>query len=909
MTRSWLAGCASQCSSSRRAASRQPTFYEKLRIDTTMPIGERELRPGTLVAQYRIERRVGSGAMGIVYAARDTKLQRCVALKVLRESSAGDPARLRRFVREAQLASALNHPAIVTLFDSGSAAMADGDGAAFLAMELIEGSNLAEWAREVRDPARILRVLAAVAGGLARAHEAGVVHRDFKPANVMDGRGDLPQIVDFGVAKLTERAERSGNGDTAPSAVVGTPAYMAPEQVNGGVADARSDIFAFGCVAFELFAGSSPFLRKTPVETMHAVLHDVPPSLPADVPPGLERIVRRCLMRNPEERYQSIQDAALDLTEVLTTSVEPERRRRRVSRRYTLAAIAGVVVLLSVWGFARRTDLLRAPAHSALAQPVMERMTNSGNIVAGAISPDGNVLADVTADGDTQSLWVRQVATGTSVRIVPAQPVSYTNVTISGDGNYIYYGVATNAEPNVVDLMQVPLLGGEPRRVVHDYDDSFAVSPDGRSVVFRRFNAVDRIDRLFITDVNSGDERLLFARPFPNSFRAVAWRPDGKRVTFVGGVLEPKWKMTLYDVEVDTGSITVLARPPFAWISGLAWLPDGSGILVNAAHPEQAPQIWLLDPRDGETRKVTSDISEYGAISVTADGRSFVCTRSELSANIWVTSLKHPSTAQPVTTGLGNRFGGSGVRWMPDGRIAFTAVFPGSGPSLLVTSASGGTPQPFARGFSSWNPSVSPDGSRLAFVSDRSGVPEVWISSVDGSNAKQLTQSRWASWPVWTPDGQSLIYSSFGKLQAAWRVSVAGGAPVRLTEQPANSPRVSPDGHWLLCRLRSSDGKPPLWRTAVVPLDGKGPPRFLDLPRAEPNPSSEWLPDSSGFVYVDSLDGAGNLWSQSLRGGEPRKLTNFDSGRIGPFDVDRNGRIALARAERINDLVLVRDFH
>ncbi|HEY2093860.1 MAG TPA: protein kinase [Thermoanaerobaculia bacterium] len=873
-----------------------------------MPIVERELRPGTMVAQYRIERRVGSGAMGVVYAARDTKLQRCVALKVLRESNTGDPARLRRFVREAQLASALNHPAIVTLFDSGSTALEDGDCAVFLAMELIEGSSLADWAREVRDPARILHVLAAVAAGLARAHEAGVVHRDFKPANVMVGRGDLPKIVDFGVAKLTERAEPGGNGDTAPSAVVGTPAYMAPEQVNGGAADARSDIFAFGCVTYELFAGTSPFVRKTPVETMHAVLHDAPASLNENAPSGLERIVRRCLMRNPEERYQSIHDTALDLTEVLTTRVEPERRRHRSSWVYALSAIAVVLVVLSIWRFARRPGVVRSLARPSVAQPVMERMTNSGNIVAGAISPDGNVLADVTADGDTQSLWVRQVATGTSVRIIPAQPVAYTDVTISGDGNYIYYGLATNAEANVVDLMQVPLLGGEPRRVAHDYDDSYAVSPNGRRVVFRRFNAVDRIDRLFIADVDTGEERLLIARPFPTTFRGVAWRPDGKGVTFVGGVLEPKWKMTLYDLDVDTGSVTVLARPPFVWISGLAWVPDGSGILVNAAHPEQAPQIWLLNPRDGETRKVTSDISEYGSVSVTADGRSFVCTRSELSANIWVTSLKHPNAAQPVTTGLGNRFGGSGVRWMPDGRIAFAAVFPGKEPTLLITSASGGTPHTLAGGFSSWNPAVSPEGTRLAFVSDRSGVPEVWISSIDGSHPKQLTQSRWASWPVWTPDGQSLIYSSLGKVQAAWRVSVAGGAPVRLTEEPANSPRVSPDGRWLLCRLRSKDGKPPLWRTAIVPLDGSGPPRFLDLPRAEANPSAEWLPDSSGFVYVDSRNGAGNLWSQSLRGGAPRQLTNFDSGRIGPFDVDANGRIALARAERINDLVLVRDF-
>ena len=885
--------------------------------------GGASIAPGTFLGRYRIERLLGAGGMAEVYAARDERLGRGVALKVLPD---GDTARVERFIREAQLASSLSHPAVVAVHDSGEARLDDDRVVHYLAMELIDGEDLARWARG-RDLRKVIAAIADVADGLSRAHASGIIHRDLKPRNIMVANGGHAKVLDFGVAKLTERAEGlPSQADTAPTAAVGTAAYMSPEQIEGRDLDPRTDIFSLGCVLFEIVTGRPPFQRATPVETMHATLHDPTPSIRgvrSDVPPGLERVVRKCLVKDREERYQSMKDVALDLRELLredaTAPATPSRRRSLLAIGLALAA---VVILLAIWNAVRIDREVRAPLQ-APPQPTMIRMTNSGNIMAGAISPDGNYIAYVTHEGEMQTLWVKQIATATAVRVIPPATVDYTELRISPDGNYIYYGVATRAEPNVYNLMQIPLLGGTPRRIAPDFDGWMTVSPDGKQVAFRRFSAIERVYRMTIADIESGAERVVLSRRYPDMIGNLAWSPNGRVISFTGARMNAKTGPVLFNLDLPTGRITTIESPQWRSFGSMAWMPDGSGLVVTAADQLQQPlQVWLL-PADGPARKITSDVSQYELATVTANARNVAVGRSELSANIWLVPLDNPRDARALTSGLGNRTGMGGVRFLPDGSILYIAPDNGK-PSLHVVSRAGGDGRPVVRAMTAWDPAVSPDGRRIAFLSDRSGALEIWTCNRDGSDLQQLTkdgrpiQSRAragesalgaSASPTWFPDSRSLAFASMGTVQAAWKMTIGTPNLQRLTNAPVSVPRVSPDGSRLLCRLRSTEPGVPLWRTALVPIGTNEPTRYFDVPRHGGPPNAQWLADGSRFAFVDNAGGVANIWIQDLRGGEPRQVTQFDSGEICAYDVSSDARyIAVSRCERVNDLVMIRDF-
>ncbi|MCU1350555.1 MAG: serine/threonine protein kinase [Acidobacteria bacterium] len=866
---------------------------------------------GALFGRYRVTRPIGAGGMGEVYEAIDETLGRRVALKILPADRATDPARVERFIREARMASALNHPAIVSIYDSGVEGCLH-----FVAMELIEGETLALWSRAARDRAATLELLARIADGLARAHAAGIVHRDLKPENVVIARGGYPKIVDFGVAKLTERLGAwPVDGDTAPSSILGTAGYMSPEQVEGRAVDARSDIFSFGSLVHAVCNGRSPFARAAPVETMHAILHDEASPAAADSP-ELSRIVRRCLMKDPEERYQSIRDVALDLRDLAR---EGERivGTERVSRRWAIGAVAAVplLVVLGMWigggfhvGGRPAVDTSTLLAQQAPPQVGMLRVTNSGNVGSAAISPDGRYLVFSTLDGELQTVWVKQLATDALVKIVPPAPVYYFDFKVSHDNNYVFYAAAQLAEPNVADIFQVPILGGPSRKIAADIDGWFTLSPDGRSVAFRRFNAVKRDYVLTIADIESGSEHEALKLRHPEFIGALAWTPDGAHLTFVGVVATPKRRATLFDLDLATGRRTRIEAMDWPGIGSIEWLPDGSGIVANAFDQKQPPQVWFL-PRNGAgaPRKITSDIGAYNGITVTADSKALVATRSDSTSNLWVIDADHPEKARAVTTGTGNYFGTGGVRWLPSGDILFTAFVRGM-PMLNVTGPNGGDVRSLTRGTPNWDPTVSPDGRRLAFVSDRSGAPEIWTSDINGTGATRMTHGGTAGSPSWFPDG-SLCFAISGNEQTAWKLPAGSTTPERLTDRPVNLPTVSPDGTELLCRLRSLQPGTKLWQTALYPLDRKSPPRLFDVPRYGGGPLLRWMPDGRAFLFADYYGGVGNIWYQALDGSPPRQLTRFDSGRISDVDVSRDGRrIVVSRGERVNDVVLIRDF-
>ena len=856
-----------------------------------MPTPTGSLPGGTRLGRYEIVSLLAAGGMGEVYVARDTNLGRRVALKVLPPELTADAERTARFVREAEASSALNHPAIVTVHDAGAA----GD-VQYLAMELIDGEPLSEWMRMHRDRRRALELMAQVAEGLAAAHAHGIVHRDLKPANIVVGRGGWAKVVDFGVAKLTERARGNANGgDTAPAAVIGTAAYMAPEQIEGRAVDHRADVYSFGVVLHELLTGRHPIAsltqRTSPIDRL---------------PRDLQRIVRRCLANDPELRYQSTKDLALDLREA-SLDEEPVRRLPR----FVWAAAAAIAAIAAVWLLAPFSKSRVAQAQND--QPLMTRMTNSGRVVSAAVSPDGKYLVHAVREGDQQALWVKQVATGTLTRIAAPEPRYYFALSVSLDGNYVFYGSATRAEPNVVDLFMMPLLGGPARRIATDIEFSFTLSPDGRKVAFRRFNAFDREHRLTIVTIDSGEEEVVLRRKAPELIDVPAWSPDGERIAFGG---RENGERGIYELHIATGKIEKLPLPDvrdWAGLGSIAWMPNGSGLLLTVFDRESPQQIWLLE-RDGSARKITSDINAYSDVSATADASTLAAVRDETDSNIWTLDVSEgtrPGTAalRPVTTGLGNFYGGGGVGWLNDREVLYSGMAQKMPTYFAIAADGSGQPRRLMHGMNAWQPSLSPDGTKFAFVSDRNGAQEIWISDVDGQNARQLTNVRRAGLPSFTPDGRSVVFITSGEVQAAWRIGVDGGQPRRITHVPTGRAMVSPDGKWLLCRLRSREPNVPLWRTALVPLDGNGQPRFFAVPAYGGVIAMQWHPGGKSFSFVDAKDGVANVWLQDAGGGEPRQVTFFESGEIFSFAWSRDGRkLVLSRGEPTSDAVIIRNF-
>ena len=874
------------------------------------------LADGRRLNHYRVDGFIASGGMGEVYLAWDTSLHRRVALKVLHAGSRPDAERVARFHFEARAASALQHPSIVTVYDQGISADADGNPVQYVVFEHVEGETLAERLQR-RDPLpRLLEWMAQVIEGVGAAHDRGIVHRDLKPANIMISRQGWAKVLDFGVAKLHELRTTQGIGapETEPDTLLGTPAYSAPEQITGGAVDARTDVFSIGCILQEILGGSSPFMRSSRAATIQAILNDDPSPMPDGAPAELRRIIRKCLAPRPEERYQSMKDLAIDLR-TLGRELEGNRLKRR--KRARVGILAATVAAASIVGGAliRKDDVSAAAAEPGQASPraTVERVTNNGRVSTAGLSPDGKFVAYVLDEDRGRSVWVKHLATGNSMRIVETTPMVAHGIRISSDNAWVYYAAAFHSDLNRMFIMRVPLLGGEPEKVVNEIEGA-AISPDGRKIAFRRFDAEIRKGTLHLHDMETGVESELLSFDPPSGFWAVDWHPDG-RLTFLRREGDSSSTSFMF-LDPSTRALTTMEpnpimREPLQGIRNARWLPDGSGVIVSARGAVEPSQLWYLPvPADsGAPRKITNDLSDYGDPTLSADGETLLAIRQEMTSNLFIVDVDEPRQPRALTSGIGNLYGTAGApRWTPDGRIIFSSI--ASGRVLLNSiAAGGGTIARLSGEANSGNPAVSRDGSRIVFLSDRSGRAELWVSDADGGNARQVTRGGEIGPHTFFPDGRHVAFVSQGAQQRIWKISVDGGEAVRLTDRAANFPEISPDGKWLLCRYRAAEPGKPLWRTAVLPLDGSAPPAFYDVPRYGGGPRLRWHPDGESFSFLDWQEGVANVWLQDVKGGEPRQVTRFDAGKIFSYDWSPDGRsLVLAQGEVVGDAVVIRHF-
>jgi len=909
------------------------------------------LDSGTRLGRYEIHSKIGEGGMGEVYLAEDVRLHRKVALKILPSEVASNHDRMRRFNQEATAAAALNHPHIAHVYEIGEAG-----GVNFIAMEFIDGATLREKIHlEKTDLPKLLRHLQNVAEGVAKAHAAGIMHRDLKPDNIMITADGHAKILDFGLAKLIERppTPASGSGSSelptavlsshsTPGTVLGTVGYMSPEQAQGKTReiDQRSDIFSFGCILYEAATAQRAFEGKDALDSLHKIVHEPTPQI-SDVNPAapleLQRIVRRCLAKDPEDRYQTIKDVAIELRDLrremenvavsestsasfgkpafrsapaarsTSTTIPTSSAQYIVSgikrHKATTVIVVGLMALaLMAIGFGIYRMIERKKVALSFQSAKFARLTSTGKTIKAAISPDGKWLVHVTDDGGHQSLWLKRVAViNSDTQIVPPAELYYSGVAFSPNGNYVYYSVQEKNDPRGT-LFQVPVPGGPIRKLLTGINNAVAFSPDGNQIAF--FYYFEDQDRLMIANADGTGERQLSIRGgneffFRAGFAALSWSPDGKLLAVPVGNGAENY-MSVATISIDTGQIKPLTQRKWYEVRQLAWLGDGSHLLFSAKEKgSNTFKIWQLSYPAGEAQAITSDLNSYSTISLTADFTELATVQAETVANIWVMPGFDTGHATQITQG---RNLNSEPSWTPDGKLVYSSNM-ATGFDLYLMDAGGGNPKRLtANAGTNGQPSTSPDGRYIIFSSDRTGAPHIWRMDVDGGNQKQLTDKSDASADC-SPDGRWVVYVSTLNKETVWKVSIDGGPLLQLTEKLSFAPAISPDGKQIACFYFEDQNSAA--KLAILPFEGGQPVKTFPL-AAQAGTNLSWNTDGSAVLYVVTSAGVSNVWGQPIDGKPPKQLTNFTSDRIFWFDLSRDGKqIALSRGSQTSDVILI----
>jgi serine/threonine protein kinase/Tol biopolymer transport system component len=906
------------------------------------------------ISHYRIAGQLGSGGMGVVYEAEDLTLGRKVALKFLPPHLSRDQNALDRFLFEARTASALNHPNICTIYAVETVPGDGGLNQSFIAMELIEGQNLAQRLDSGPLPLdRLLDIAIQLADALDAAHAKGIIHRDIKPANIFLTQRGQVKILDFGLAKLTrpEMDMETIGGEnspapaqlTSPGATVGTISYMSPEQARGEELDTRTDLFSLGTVLYQMATGKLPFAGATSAVVFHAILQlDPPPvsQLNASLPPKLHEIIEKLLEKDRDLRYQSAADLRGDLKRLKRDSesgkrtassasgsapvVLPEsdpavlaevnksalfskqaRRARLKGRGWFFPPVIVIVVLIVIGG--RIRAFLAHRDRPPFENISISKVTDSGTAALAAISPDGKYILSTMRENGLSSLWLRNVPTNSDTQVQPAADVSYGGLSFSNDGNYFYFVRSDPGNLNLRFLYRAPLLGGTPQKLASDVDSNVTFSPDGSQFAFLRYdNPVEGQYQLIIRSLDSGQERVLISGSNSQRINFPNWSPDGKTIV-CGAVNVGKSLQSVIAVDVASGKSRVIFDDIAEVFGPLKWMPDGSGLLgfeVARAWNFTRSQIAILSYPGAKLFPITHDTNSYSDLSIAASGRLLAAVLTEGRWNLYVV----PTTAQAASARqVTSTSGDTNFTWTRDNRIIAD-----QGNSMHAIDPATGTKMSFGSldGKFGGNPTECDDGRYVVFdliFHVDAGDQNIWRTDSSGGNLKQVTSGQHDSHAECSPDNQWVYYISYGEEAKLARVPIDGGTSQTISNLPINGLfDLSPDGKLAAFATLEHVGEHKE-KLAVVSADSGQNAKMIDFER----PRSGILRfsfDGKAVVYPTRENGIDNLWLQPLDGLKGRYVTDFKSERIYDFHWSFDGKqLALVRGHNDSDVVLIRD--
>lgn len=855
---------------------------------------------GNTLAHYRIIEKLGEGGMGVVYKALDTHLDRFVALKLLPPDRLSDAERQRRFVQEAKAASALNHPNIIHVYD-----IPESDRTHFIAMEYVAGKTLDQVARHKGLPVNeALKYAVQIADALAKAHSAGIVHRDLKPSNIMVTGDGLIKILDFGLAKLMVPAETDEFAETAPinngpqteeGAIVGTVSYMSPEQAQGKKVDARSDIFSFGAVLYEMLTGRRAFQRETRLLTLTAITRDEPAPI-SDVagiiPHELERIIARCLRKDPERRFQNAADLKVALQEVKEESesgklagapvVAPPRRRVFLPL-LALGAVLLLAAAAAIW-------LLSRKAPQPNVGMVITRLTSdSGLTTEPAISPDGKLVAYASDRGseDNLDIWVQQVAGGAPMRLT-TNPADDHQPAFSPDGSRI----AFRSERDSGGIYVISTLGGEERLIARNgAGPSF--SPDGNWIAYHVGGGL-RTSRIYTVSATGGPPRELKLQ-IPWAGNAI-WSPDGKYLMFVGttdpsGISSLDWWVAPAEggQAIKTGAST---RFEHSGLSGVIGFPSvwRAARIVFFARLGDATNLWqvAINPKawqiNDPPQRLTTGAGQELFPSMSADGRLVFMTGGGHLA-LWMLAMENNRAKVQGKPEQLTRSGDASLRpsLSSDGRkLAFLSSRSGTSQVWIKDMPTGKESALTSTSANETHMVIAPDGSKVGYASSADGKHAIYLMPIGKGVAEKLCEN--CGLPLdWSPDGKRVLYH-WGRPVRYNSIDIVTRQTVEVIQHPAynlHRARFSPEGNWLAFHvpLVTEQGRSPIF---IAPLGNgvaPGEKEWIQVTDGEGIDAAPWWsPDGNILYFLSNRDGFQCMWAQHLN-----KATKRPVG--GPFDV------------------------